>query len=356
MRYEPNAVKKIYPTDIYNSRDPLIHDNQNSNQPEYIYDIETANHHFAAGVGQLIVHNSNYVIFPHLTTAQENWEYAEKVASEISAMFPAPIKLEFEQAIYWRFFILTKKRYMYKKCNKEGVIEEQIGKKGVLLARRDTSLFIRNIYSDLIMKIFNKESEYNVVNFVFDEIFKLASSFYAYKNFIITKSIKNCEGHVVSFVNEKGVRKGKKGDYTVPLLSDDSKKKHDQFVLKKCDNEADYYLHCLPAVVQLAEKMRLRGQRVDIGSRLEYVITNQGSVNGKQYEKIEDATYFSQFSSVIKIDYMYYLNSMTKPFDAVLNILYKDQNLVGKCYKLIEIKYKLLEELKNLFRPKIRFV
>lgn len=356
MKYEPNAVKKIYPTDIYNSRDPLIHDNQNSNQPEYIYDIETANHHFAAGVGQLIVHNSNYVIFPHLTTAQENWEYAEKVASEISAMFPAPIKLEFEQAIYWRFFILTKKRYMYKKCNKEGVIDEQIGKKGVLLARRDTSLFIRNIYSDLIMKIFNKESEYDVVNFVFDEIFKLASSFYSYKNFIITKSIKNCEGHVVSFINEKGVRKGKKGDYTVPLLSDDSKKKHDQFVLKKCDNEADYYLHCLPAVVQLAEKMRLRGQRVDIGSRLEYVITNQGSVNGKQYEKIEDATYFSQFSSVIKIDYMYYLNSMTKPFDAVLNILYKDQNLVGKCYKLIEIKYKLLEELKNLFRPKIRFV
>ena len=129
-----------------------------------------------------------------------------------------------------------------------------------------------------------------------------------------------------------------------------------ELLKKEAMNDKDYYRKCLPAVVQLAEKMRLRGQRVDIGSRLEYVITNQGSVNGKQYEKIEDATYFSQFSSVIKIDYMYYLNSMTKPFDAVLNILYKDQNLVGKCYKLIEIKYKLLEELKNLFRPKIRFV
>lgn len=360
MRYEPNAVKKIYPTAIYNSLDPLIdneYDKQErNNQPEYIYDIETENHHFAAGVGQLIVHNSNYVIFPHLKTAEENWEYAEKVASEISSMFPAPIKLEFEQVIYWRFFILTKKRYMYKKCDKNGVIDEQIGKKGVLLARRDTSLFIRNVYAELIMKIFNKETEYNTIHYVFDEIFKLASSFYSYKNFIITKSIKNCEGPVVPFINEKGVKKGKKGDYTVPLLSDDPKKKQDQFTLKKCTNENDYYLHCLPAVVQLAEKMRMRGQRVDIGSRLEYVITNQGSVNGKQYEKIEDSGYFSQFSSVIKIDYMYYLNSMTKPFDAVLNIMYKDQNLVTKCYKLIEIKYKLLKELQDLFRPKIQLI
>ena len=27
---------------------------------EYVYDIETENHHFAAGVGNMIVHNSMY--------------------------------------------------------------------------------------------------------------------------------------------------------------------------------------------------------------------------------------------------------------------------------------------------------
>ncbi len=110
---------------------------------EYVYDIETENHHFAAGVGNMIVHNSmygamgvkkgylpfmpgamctcfmgrtniqivastiqekyggklvygdtdsNYISFPHLKTAQESWDYAEHVAAEVSKLFPKPIK------------------------------------------------------------------------------------------------------------------------------------------------------------------------------------------------------------------------------------------------------------------------
>ena len=43
---------------------------------KYIYDMETGNHHFSAGVGQLIVHNSNYIQFPHLTNATETWDYS----------------------------------------------------------------------------------------------------------------------------------------------------------------------------------------------------------------------------------------------------------------------------------------
>ena len=126
FRYHPNAVKKIEP---YQTED------------EYIYDIETSNHHFAAGVGEMVVHNSNYIHFPHLTTAQETWDHAIYVAKEITKLFPPPIDLEFEQEIYSFFFILSKKRYMYRKCLRDGVVETKIGKKGVLLARRDNSKF-----------------------------------------------------------------------------------------------------------------------------------------------------------------------------------------------------------------------
>jgi hypothetical protein len=61
-----------------------------------VYDLETENHHFSAGVGKLIVHNtdSNYIHFPHLKEAKETWEYAEHVASEITKMFPPPIKTQ----------------------------------------------------------------------------------------------------------------------------------------------------------------------------------------------------------------------------------------------------------------------
>jgi len=110
--------------------------------PQYVYDIETENHHFAAGVGNMIVHNSmygswgvrkgylpfmpgaivttymgrtnieivaktiqkkyngelvygdtdsNYIHFPHIKTAAESWDYALKVAEEVSRLFPPPI-------------------------------------------------------------------------------------------------------------------------------------------------------------------------------------------------------------------------------------------------------------------------
>jgi len=77
FRKIPNAVKKII--------ELKPEDN------EYIYDIQTGNHHFSAGVGQLVVHNSNYISFPHIKTAHESWDYAEKVAEEVSALFPPPI-------------------------------------------------------------------------------------------------------------------------------------------------------------------------------------------------------------------------------------------------------------------------
>lgn len=310
--------------------------------------------------------DSNYIVFPHLETAAENWDHAVHVAAEVTKMFPAPICLEFENEIYWRFFILTKKRYMYKKCMRDGIVDEKIGKKGVLLARRDNSMFIRNAYETLIMMVFNRKTREEILFYVIDIINKLCSHFYSYKDFVVTKSIgSHGGGQVVPFINEKGQKKGKMGDYTVPLLSTDPKERERQFKLKNCNNGKDYYTHCLPAVVQLAERMRQRGQRVDPGTRLEYVISDQGGHKAKQYVKVEDAIYFSQHSSVLKLDYMYYLKLMANPFDDVLNVLYNvddgsknafQKDFVLKQYKFrLNVRTKVLDELKDLIAPTVTF-
>jgi DNA polymerase elongation subunit (family B) len=308
--------------------------------------------------------DSSYVTFPHLKTSRENWDYAEYVASEVTKLFPHPMRLEFEEEIYWRFFILTKKRYMYKKCDRDGNIEEKVGKKGVLLARRDNSIFIRKIYASLIMMVFNRKSRQEIINYVIDEINKLCSGFYSYNNFIITKSVGTHDGgNVVPFINEKGQKKGKMGQYTVPLLSTDKKERERQFKLKSCDNSKEYYTRCLPAVVQLAEIMRKRGQRVDPGTRLEYVISTKGGSKAKQYEKLEDAGYFGQHRLVLRIDYLYYLKLLTNPVDDILNVLYDKpgghkyrfkKDFVLRQYKYrSKIRHQLHNELKQLFLPKI---
>lgn len=312
--------------------------------------------------------DSAYVMFKHLNTAQENWDHAIFVAKEVSKIFPEPISLAFEMSIYWKFFILTKKRYMYQRCERDGIIEDHIGKKGVLLARRDNSMFIRNAYEHVINMIFEKHMRDEILFYVINEINNLCSHFYSYKNFVVTKSIgEQGDGTVVPFIDKKGRKKGKMGSYTVPLLSTDETERKRQFKLKDCNNSADYYKRCLPAVVQLAEKMRERGQRVDVGTRLEYVISDQGGHKAKQYAKVEDAGYFAQHSTILKIDYMYYMKLMANPFDDIFNILYSDnknsdtgkaftKDFVLNQYKYrLNVRAKVHEQLLKLFQPRLIF-
>lgn len=63
---------------------------------DYVYDIETEEGIFHAGIGELVVKNtdSNYVSFPQLKTSQDIWDYSIKVAKEVSQLFPKPINIQ----------------------------------------------------------------------------------------------------------------------------------------------------------------------------------------------------------------------------------------------------------------------
>jgi len=241
------------------------------------------------------------------------------------------------------------------KCKRDGIVEQKIEKKGVLLSRRDNSNFVRKVYSDLIMKIFNREDKYNILHDVIGHINNLCSYGFGYKDFIITKSIGNV-GDKTPHQIAGNTKKVKIGDYTVPLLPTKGKERAKQFELKKTLDEKEYYLRCLPAQVQLAEKMRDRGQRVDVGSRLEYVIiTHPLGEKAKQYEKIESAEYYANHVGSIRIDYLYYLKALANPLDQVLQCVFGSSDLVLKQYKQAILKRKMLKQLTDIFEAIIIF-
>jgi DNA polymerase elongation subunit (family B) len=350
------AIKKILPL-------------QETEYTEYVYDIETEEGIFHAGIGELVVKNtdSNYINFPHLQTAAECWDYSIKVATEVSKLFPKPMSLAYEEKIYWRFFILTKKRYMSLACERDGKLDSKISKKGVLLQRRDNCAFIRKVYGEVVMMIFDKANREDVLYYIITELNKLCGACYPTSDFIVTKSvgdIGNLEPYEGKDKNDKPCHKI--GDYKVKLLPTDEKKREYQFKLKKCTTEQEYYLKCLPAQAQLAEKMRERGQLVAAGSRLEYVITMKGGHTAKQYEKVEDSEYFSKHANSLEIDYMYYLKQLANPLDQILDIIYTIDD--GSGYKIepgfmlrqykyrLQVRGKMITELKSLFTPKLKFV
>jgi len=125
-RKDPDTVKKIH-----------VFENKYN---KMVYDLETEEGAFHAGVGCLVVKNtdSSHIYFPHIKDNKDAVELAERIVDEIQIYFPKPMKLEFEK-IYEKYIILTKKRYMARVANKKGEIIEFI-KKGVMLSRRDNCI------------------------------------------------------------------------------------------------------------------------------------------------------------------------------------------------------------------------
>ena len=336
----------------------------------YVYDLTTENHHFAAGIGNMIVHNtdSNYISFPHLTTAQETWKYAEQVADEISEMFPKPIRLDFESIIYWKFLILTKKRYMYRSCDENGIIDDKVGKKGVLLARRDTSMFVKNLYEQVVTRIFNRDNRDDILFFILEELNKLCSNSIEYKKFVVTKSVgsvsrdKDTNKFVLEpYIDEKGNKKLKIGDYKVTELPFDKDERMKELKKKGCESEEEFYESCLPAQVQLAMKMSRRGQLVQPGSRIEYLISDIENHTAKQYKKIEDIDYFLAHSDILKIDHYYYMKVAINSIDEILNVVFGHDPTFKKNFieDQYNIRYKkrrvVLNEIKKLGTCKLVF-
>ena len=58
QRKDTDIVKKIEELDINNLQSDIKETN-----PFYVYDLTTSNHHFAAGIGNMIVHNTDSIFF-----------------------------------------------------------------------------------------------------------------------------------------------------------------------------------------------------------------------------------------------------------------------------------------------------
>lgn len=325
---------------------------------QFVYDLETEVGHFHAGVGSMIVKNTDsaYISFDHCKTAEECWDYAVNVSNKVSTLFPKPMKLEFEEKIYWKFMIITKKRYMCLVCKKDGVIEDQMNKKGVLLTRRDNCKFVRDVYEKTVHDIFNGKSFEEITQSILHDLSLLFSNSFPIDNFLVTKSV-GSTGNLKMVVgkNEKGKPMGYIGDYAVRLLPENNEEKIKKMATKNCTSEDEFYIKSLPSQVQLVEKMRRRGNVVDAGTRVEYIITEQGGYDASVSEKIESYEYFNEHKDILKIDHLYYLKQLATSLDQILLIIFHKRNFLQNQYKLRCKRKDCLDQLMSLFRPTIIF-
>jgi DNA polymerase elongation subunit (family B) len=335
--------------------DKVTHIEELSVSNNYVYDLETDNHHFSAGIGRMVVHNTDSCMIhfegksldEHFTLISEASsktthhlkchiigvpdDYTvgaehKPIASVKStdAYFrtltyeeqchvldyeTSPINLEFENMYGW-FLLLTKKRYMAEKLNKKG---EFIGEtlKGNVLTRRDNCKYLRDTYKLLKDRHRNEE---DCVRVLCDRIQLLFTRYVVGglpdTDLIIYMGIKT----LMNYAKTKKIE----GKEDAKAFIDANKDFIDD-PIGPLDPRLVY--PNIPQVL-LALKMTRRGEEIPPNTRLEFLYLRNPQAQ-HQGEKAEDYTYYKENGKDegLRPDEMHYIEKqLAKPITELFNV------------------------------------
>ena len=197
QRKDPDMVKKIVELDMYNIQTGFKEYNS-----LYVYDLTTENHHFAAGIGNMIVHNTDSVFFNfNLKELDGKTEIlgkeALKITIEISQeagklatkFLKKPHDLEYEKTFY-PFCLLSKKRYV-------GMLYEfdiecaKLKSMGLVLKRRDNADIVKDIYGEVINILMKGGTVATAIKYVRECMEDIINEKYPIEKLTVTKSLRS---------------------------------------------------------------------------------------------------------------------------------------------------------------------
>lgn len=281
----------------------------------YVYDLTTENHHFAAGVGNLIVHNTDSVFFTFNLETPEGQPIRGKKALEItielakeaghlaSSFLKKPHDLEYEKT-FMPFCLLSKKRYvgmLYEddpdKCKRKEM--------GIVLKRRDNAPIVKDIYGGIIDILMKQQDIKKATEFLQSCLRNIVQEKYSMEKLVITKSLRS------GYKNPKQI-----------------------------------------AHKVLADRITSRdpGNKPSSGDRIPFVYIHSANKKALQGEKIETPTFIQENN--LKIDYSFYItNQILKPVQQVFAlVLEKIWDMQNKKAKIAKFKREV-EQLRRSGDP-----
>jgi len=164
-------------------------------QTVYVYDVETASHHFAVGPGEMVVHNTDSVMIAFnkgdddaafRRAFAESHRLAGAVTEHIGRK---EVILEFEK-VFWPYALWdTKKKYAgikYEKLDKPG----KYAKKGLPSVRRDKILFVRRNVDAVVEIMLTQRSPEPAVRLLRDQLDAFLDGHLPPSDFFIEKLLK----------------------------------------------------------------------------------------------------------------------------------------------------------------------
>ena len=270
----------------------------NDYDEEYVYDLTTENHHFQAGIGSLIVHNTDSVMVKFNVgnlrkeeAIKKSFELGEEAAARISATFKAPIELEFEK-VYLPYLLFSKKRYaglMYT----DPKAPDYVDAKGIQLVRRDNCPFVKEVSRQALDSImFNLDTE-TAFNLAREAAIKLLNYEVPIDQLVVSKSLKK--------INYNYNKKEKTDGFPFLMTS-------------AYANQNQPHL-----TVAMKQEMREKGYGPKSGDRVPYVFLDTGDRKHLQFQKAEDPKY--ALDNNLKVDVEYYLeHGLRSPLESLFQV------------------------------------
>ena len=222
---------------IYYSNVPMEHSKKYVyvhliNYKGFVYDIETVEGVFQAGVGSLIVKNTDSIFckFPAINDEGKQVYGREalplciaagqKAALEIKAILPPPQSLEYEKTM-WPFILLSKKRYVGNLYETDANKKPKQKSMGIVLKRRDNANIVKIIYGGIIDILLNNNDFEGSVNFLKTELQKMVDGNIDLLNLIVSKTLKGNYKDPTKIAHRVlASRMGERDEGNMPMVND----------------------------------------------------------------------------------------------------------------------------------------
>ena len=296
---------------------------------QYVYDLTTESHHFHVGPGELVVHNTDSVMVEFDTEGmtpeqalEHSWKLGEQAAEQCTKLFKKPNDLELEK-VYYPYFLYSKKRYAAKLWTKgkDGNMKmEYIDVKGLQVVRRDNTLHVREVCTELLDIILESNNPNAAIALARQRAAELIGGEVSSDKLMLSQK-----------------------------LADSYKVKGDPVSIS-----SERISEINQAHVQVVCKMRQRepGSEPQSGDRVQYILADTGNKKAKAFEKSEDPVYARENN--VPLDYQYYLeNKFMNPVCDLLEPLIenpKEEIFSSMLPKKRTRKVAGTEDISNLFK------
>lgn len=155
----------------------------------YVYDLTTENHHFAAGVGQMIVHNTDsiFIKFPTKDLA-ESIQSGMKAADAITAQCRNPFVIGYEKTLF-PFILFCRKRYVGMLYEDDPTAKPKRKSMGIVLKRRDNAPIVKDVFGGALDILLDRGSVQAAAAFVQDQLSKVIRNQLPIEKYVITKQL-----------------------------------------------------------------------------------------------------------------------------------------------------------------------